>query len=158
MNINDAYPSKYLKADDLQGRKVTVIMADVKTEEVGKQKDFKAILYFKGKDKGMVLNKTNARKISEAYGPETNEWFGQPITLYEAQVEFQGDTVAALRVAIPTASTPTQRTVEHQRPIDEDRVPDRREPQRDRRPELVGASNFRGDLDDDIPFMPEMRG
>jgi hypothetical protein len=99
MNINEAFPSKYLKATDLQGRRIEVIMADVKTEKLGD--DFKPILSFKGKDKGLVLNKTNSNTIIDAYGPETDEWFGQPIILFETMVEFQGKRSPAIRVAAP---------------------------------------------------------
>lgn len=118
MNINEAFPSKYLKASDLQGRRIEVIMADVKTEKLGD--DFKPILYFKGKEKGVVLNKTNANAIIDAYGPETDEWFGKPIILFEAMVEFQGKRGPAIRVDVPRA--PRQ---EFSRKAQEtDRVPD----------------------------------
>src|SRR6516164_2309386 len=99
MNINDVFPSKYLKASDLKGRRIEVVMADVKTEKLGD--DFKPILSFKGKDKGLVLNKTNANAIIDAYGPESDDWFGQPIILFEAMVEFQGKRGPAIRVDVP---------------------------------------------------------
>ena len=63
MNINDAFPSKYLKASDLQGRTISVVMSRVEKEDIGKGEK-KLILYFQGKQKGMVLNKTKANNIS----------------------------------------------------------------------------------------------
>jgi hypothetical protein len=98
MRISSAFPSDYLKASDLQGRAVTVTMAHVSMEKVGS--DQKPILYFQGKDRGMVLNKTNASKISEIYGDDTESWTGGQIVLYEAMVDFKGDTVAAIRVRL----------------------------------------------------------
>ena len=98
MRISSAFPSDYLKASDLQGRAVTVTMAHVSMEKVGS--DQKPILYFQGKDRGMVLNKTNASKISEMYGDDTEHWAGGKIILYEAMVDFKGDTVAAIRVRL----------------------------------------------------------
>ena len=48
-------------------------------------------MYFEGKPKGLVLNKTNANTISDAYGDETEHWEGKEIVLYEAEVEqYQG--------------------------------------------------------------------
>ena len=100
MNINDAFPSKYLKASDLQGRTISVVMSRVEKEDIGKGEK-KLILYFQGKQKGMVLNKTNANNISHLYGPDTDDWEGREITLFEAMVDFQGKTVPALRVRGP---------------------------------------------------------
>ena len=120
MNINEAFPSKYLKASDLQGNNVSVTIANVVTEDIGKGEE-KLIIYFHGKQKGMVLNKTNANNIAAIYGPETEDWVGQPIVIFEAMVDFQGKTVPALRVRAPqpkdrpkpamTPSHPPQRKV-----------------------------------------------
>ena len=58
MRISSAFPSKYLKAADLQDKQVTVRMSHVETETIGD--DDRPVLYFQGKEKGLVLNKTNA--------------------------------------------------------------------------------------------------
>jgi hypothetical protein len=59
MKISEEFPSQYLKASDLGGRDIRVTMGRVEREKIGT--DNKLVLYFKGKDKGLVLNKTNAR-------------------------------------------------------------------------------------------------
>jgi hypothetical protein len=109
MRIGAAFPSKYLKASDLQGVEVTVFIDHVAMEDINKG-EMKPVIYFRGKKKGVVLNKTNSRKIEAAYGDETDEWSGQPIILYEAEVDFQGDTVQAIRVKIPPLSQRKQLT------------------------------------------------
>ena len=48
MKISSAFPSKYLKAADLQGKQVTVVMSHVTMETIGD--DERPVLYFKGKD------------------------------------------------------------------------------------------------------------
>lgn len=101
MNIESAFPSTYLKASDLQGRTAIVTIASVSMETVGT--DQKPILYFQGKQKGMVLNRTNANNISHIYGPNTEAWAGQQIELFMAMVDFQGKTVEAIRVRVPRA-------------------------------------------------------
>ncbi len=98
MRISAAFPSDYLKAVDLQGRSITVTMARVDMQDLNG--DPKPILYFQGKERGLVLNKTNANKIAEIYGDDTDNWIGEEIILYEAMVEFQGKTVAAIRVRL----------------------------------------------------------
>ena len=101
MNINDLYPSKYISASDLQGRDVEVTISNVAIEEVGKDNEKRPILYFQGKQKGVVLNKTNAHNVGAIYGPDTNGWIGQRVTLFVAWVDFQGKSVEAIRIRGP---------------------------------------------------------
>jgi SpoIID/LytB domain protein len=107
MNINAAFPSTYLKAADLQGKRVVVGIDRVSIEEVGGE--HKPVVYFIGKDRGLILNKTNGNIIAEMYGPETDDWHAQKITLYPARVEFQGKIVDAIRVHLdPMANAAMQ--------------------------------------------------
>jgi hypothetical protein len=99
MKVADVFPSNYIKADDLQGREVPVVIADAKIEKLGN--DQKLILYFQHKDKGMVCNKTNANRIAYLYGEDTDGWLGRPIILCSEFVEFQGRTVKGLRIKPP---------------------------------------------------------
>lgn len=104
MNINGAFPSTYLKAADLSGRRALVTISHVKMEDIGD--DHKPVLYFAGKDKGLVLNKTNANAITEITGTdETDGWRGKTIVLYVAKVDFQGKRVDAIRVDYPQTAT-----------------------------------------------------
>lgn len=107
MRIDAAFPSTYIKAADLQGQQVTVTIVRVVTELIGSD-EHKPVVYFQGKEKGLVLNKTNANAIAQAYGYETDDWEGQKIVLFEAMVEFQGRTVAAVRVRMPPAARPAK--------------------------------------------------
>jgi hypothetical protein len=88
-----------------------------------------------------VLNKTNSRKIEAAYGDETDDWSGQPITLYEAEVDLQGDTVAAIRVKIPPLAKRKQLTQQQPRQ-DDAPPPDNGAP----------PPSSEHDYDDEIPF------
>lgn len=101
MKITDAFPSNYLKSTDLQGRSVRVQIDRVQTEELGRDRETKPILYFQGKSKGMVLNRTNAMVIAAAYGDDTENWTGAEIELYAAIVEMGGKQMEGLRVRIP---------------------------------------------------------
>ena len=100
MNITGAFPSSYLKAADLQGRRATVTIDRVAMEDIGD--DHKPVLYFQGKEKGVVLNKTNANMITEITGSdETEDWRGHAVMLYVAKVDFQGRRVDAIRIDYP---------------------------------------------------------
>lgn len=106
----DIFPSNYIKADDLKGRDHPVVIADAKIEKLGN--DQKLVLYFQGKDKGMVCNKTNFGRIAYLYGDETDDWVGKEIVLTSEFVEFQGRTVKGLRIKPPATvrtAAPAQR-------------------------------------------------
>ena len=98
-NINDAFPSNYLKASDLKGTQAVVTIDRVDFEEGGRDKEEKPVIYFVGKTKGVVLNKTNSRKITEIIGSAmTEEWQGHAIVLYPTETEFAGEMVECIRV------------------------------------------------------------
>ena len=44
VNINSAFPSNYIKASDLMGKAVQVVIKDVKVEQIGRDKDAKPVL------------------------------------------------------------------------------------------------------------------
>lgn len=137
MKIGSAFPSDYLKSADLNGKAVRVTIASVTSEKVGD--DMKPVLHFAGKDKGLVLNKTNANRIVEAVGSdETDEWEGWSITLYPCKVDYQGKRVDAIRVddRPGTSKPPAHQTRQAPPPAAEEDYP---EP----------GSDI---TDDDIPF------
>ena len=68
MNINGAFPSNFIKAADLQGSEPIVTIKSVEFEPVGQEKEMKPVVYFVNKEKGMVLNKTNANTIATLTG------------------------------------------------------------------------------------------
>ena len=154
MKISEEFPSKYLKAADLGGKEVRVIMQHVEKEKLGD--DMKLALYFKGKEKAVILNKTNASTIADAYGDDSDDWFDQPLILFSVMVDFQGKVGPAIRCRVPTAkdNKPPRREAEQVA----DRGPPRRMAPRD--DDFPGdrdpISSNRGparnqELDDDVP-------
>jgi arabinogalactan endo-1,4-beta-galactosidase len=141
MKMSEEFPSKYLKAADLQGREVRVTMAHVEREKIGD--DAKPVLYFKGKDKGVVLNKTNAGTISDAYGDDTEDWFDQPLILFSVMVDFQGKVAPAIRCRVPTAKDNRQVAPQREDPISSGPIPQRK---------TGGVSDNMQMTDDEIPF------
>ena len=79
MNIHDLFPSKYIKASDLNGQDLDLVIEEVVLETVGGEE--LPIVYFEGAQKILVLKPTNGRTIASIYGPETDNWIGQSITL-----------------------------------------------------------------------------
>lgn len=98
-SINEAFPSNYLKASDIKGAEPIVTIDHVAFEPVGRTREMKAVIYFKGKEKGFVLNKTNATKITQLAGSDlTENWDGVRVKLYATETEYAGDTVECIRV------------------------------------------------------------
>lgn len=107
MNIYKSSLFKYIAGDSLVGKAVPMTMDRVINEDVTGESGTaeKQILYFVESKKGMVLNKTNAKRIARLFGPETNDWQGQVIELYTEKVKAFGETHNALRVREAKAQT-----------------------------------------------------
>ena len=132
MKVSDAFPSKYLKAEDIGKRRVVVTIDRIEMEEFDDGK--KLILFFQGKQKGMVMNKTNSSNVAYLYGDETDDWTGKKIELFTMLVEFQGRQVPALRISSPPGET-----------MESDPMPDGR-------PTLKTPPAQADPLDDEIPW------
>lgn len=100
MNVNDIYPSKYVKAHDLGDKLVTVTIKSAVMENLGygKEAERKLVIYFERAMKGLILNRTNAMIIASLYSPETDNWPGNAIILYSARIKAFGAWADAVRV------------------------------------------------------------
>lgn len=91
----------YLGSWDLMGRDVTVTIVKVEAGVLtsqGNKKTKKPVVHFDGKEKGLALNKTNARAIADMYGTNTDNWLGKRITMYPTTTTFGRETVECIRV------------------------------------------------------------
>ena len=73
---------------------------------MGSDARMKPVLSFVGKQKMLVVNKTNALAIAAQYGNDTTAWVGRDIILKPVMVSFQGKQVLAVRVDTFTAPPP----------------------------------------------------
>jgi len=106
MNINNAFPSKWLKSGDITGDDLILTIREVRMENIGQGEntEVKPVVYFDETEKGLVLNKTNASTISQLHTPETNSWVGKRIALFSTEVDFAGKQTLALRVRMRIAA------------------------------------------------------
>lgn len=101
MKISKAFPSRFIKAADLDGKPQVFTILTVNMEMIGQGSDAeeKPIVFFDETDQGLVLNKTNANMITELLGTdETNGWKGKRICLYPTRVQFGSKMVDSIRV------------------------------------------------------------
>ena len=107
MNINTAFPSKYIKAAEVPEEGLTLTIDRIEVEDVDGKGAMKPVVYFRKAKKGLALNVTNSKKITGLLGsPDTDTWIGRAITLYQSETEYQGDTVACVRVRAAKNGTP----------------------------------------------------
>lgn len=170
MNVNDAFPSKYLRASDLQNREHTLTISNIVMEEMNgdRGKQSKPVAFFQGAQKGLVLNKTNSLTIAAAYGDEMTAWFGRQIVLFPAMDRMAGEMKPCIRVRPVFSGAASAPAAAQARPLGAP-VQDRDPP-----PPAGGWANPHnagplppptqpmpqqrgGDLNDPIPFAPEWR-
>jgi hypothetical protein len=94
------YGSKYLSATEVDKPIQLVIgkVEPVSFEKPGEPSKKKALLWFNGEDKALVLNKTNASALAYAFGKNFSDWIGNTVELRRESVFFGGKTVPGLRV------------------------------------------------------------
>jgi hypothetical protein len=129
---DEVFPSKYLKASDLNGKPITVTIenADLETlKSLEGKEQTKTILSFKRAKKTLPLNATNWDAVAAATGEDdTDRWPGHAIEIYPTTTTMQGKTVDCIRIRPPA-----------QRELPKEKPPAPKPPVAD-------------DMDDEIPF------
>jgi hypothetical protein len=108
MKMSNAFPSKYIRAADLDGRQHLLTFDRVEMEAISDD-DRKPIIYFRERQlpwhsRGWVLNKTNSKVLVSNFGDDTDTYPGQKIVLFPATVDLRGETVEAIRCRMPKPS------------------------------------------------------
>lgn len=101
MKRDDVFPSKWLKASDLNGP-CRAIIGRVEKEKIGE--DLKAVAYFSRaqldvvKEKGLVLNNVNWTSIETLHGEDSDDWHGCEITIYPTTTMWAGKKTPCIRI------------------------------------------------------------
>lgn len=98
--------SKYLKSADIpEGEFQPHTIDRVEHQNLaqeGKPAEMKYITYFRGLEKGMVMNTGNLNILMEAYGDESDDWSGKPVLIYITPTNTpDGKACMGLRLSIP---------------------------------------------------------
>jgi hypothetical protein len=113
MTRDEVYPSRWLKAADISPEGEDVTMRKVTKEEIGEEREKKAIMSFDELDKELVVNKTNWDRIVELTGEHDSvKWAGHRIKLVRVRVPFGGKNVEAIRVEAADPPAPVAVAVE----------------------------------------------
>lgn len=98
MRATELCPAKHLEAADLGDGDLVVTIKGIDFAEVGEEKQTKGVVLFDEFTRGMVLNRTNLKRIIALHGNETDSWIGQKIYVYASETDFGGKTVDCIRV------------------------------------------------------------
>ena len=104
MHYKLMFPNDFLSSADLVGQDQIVTIKLIQFEELKGEKgrtDNKYCVYFNETPKKMVLNKTNAKIISELHGNDTDNWINKQIILWATTTKFGRKTVECIRVRDP---------------------------------------------------------
>lgn len=138
MKAHEAFPSKYLKTEDLEGKQVTVTIERVIVETLkgqdGEPDQHKPVIYFQKASRGMVLNRVNWQAIADLYGDDSDDWVDKKIILFPTKTQFGTKLVPCVRVKPPGGLQQTVRTA--LKPVSQ----------------VVENEDPAADMDDDIPF------
>lgn len=149
MDMNEFLGGQWLSKTDVDARGEDLTIAAVTKETVGQELETKPCLSFRGNTKPMTLNKTNVRILIALFGPDSRDWVGRTINVYnDVTVVFNG-SVGGLRIRPSQqdpapAPRPQTSAADYKRAREyaQDQQADARTTQQQRR------ANF----DDDIPF------
>lgn len=120
--------SKHLRAEDFHlDQKWRLVIDDVTMETMPARDDKPArnrlILYFQGREKGLVLNATNQGFMEARLGVQPNEWIGATVVLHRTTTVYGEKTVPAFRLIecrkVAPTSKPVVKPKPAQEPIDE---------------------------------------
>jgi hypothetical protein len=99
-SFDDLYGSRFLSASDVKAP-VTATIERIDHESFarpGEPTRVKAVAYFKGGKKGMVINKTNANTLALAFGKKFADWPGKRVTAKAEPTNFGGKPTQGLRL------------------------------------------------------------
>jgi len=104
MKRDEVFPSKYLKASDLNGKPIVIEIViaplEVLKNPEGKEQQ-KTVLYFKSAKKALPLNAVNWDSVAAICGDDTDDWPGHKIELYPTKTQMGGRVVDCIRIRPP---------------------------------------------------------
>lgn len=100
-SYSEMYPGRFLKADMLKGKKVTVTILKIMGEDlIGENNKAKSewIVKIKERPLELVLNKTNGYCIMRMFGSDPHAWLEKRITIYPTTTKFGRETLDCIRI------------------------------------------------------------
>lgn len=100
MKMSDAFPSKWLKVENLNNQPMLSTIGTCAMETYQDGSSAPAIT-LQGSEKMFGLNKTNANTLVTLFGDDSDAWAGKQIEFYPATTNFQSKIVPCIRLRAP---------------------------------------------------------
>jgi hypothetical protein len=97
VNFDDFHSSRFLGAADLGGVAHVVQIASIEREQMQDGKA-KPAIRFVGKQKALLVNKTNWGTLGAAFGKDLNNWVGRSIELFVMPCQGPNGMTQGIRV------------------------------------------------------------
>lgn len=127
-HVDLVFPGKYIKAADLRGKDVTVIIHAIEWEQlvmVGGKKDTKPAITMRAAsgrvlEKKWIVRKTVMKMIAAATGErQVENWPGKRVTMYPTMCKGEGGAmVECIRVRVRAAATQEEPPEEMTAPVE----------------------------------------
>ena len=86
---------------------VTIDRVEAKKVKGPRGEALKPVVWFRGVERPLLANKTNARSIAGMHGPKTEAWSGKRITMYATTTSSPDGVVECIRIRpTPPAGEP----------------------------------------------------
>ena len=95
----------YLKAAYLKNAIVPAIVDRIEFQTVHPrpgQEEIKPVMYFQGKQKGLILTSTNQDFLRDHFGDDITASYGKPITLRAIQKKVAGRMIDTILIELPS--------------------------------------------------------
>lgn len=108
--VEDVYPPKWLKAEHLAGKRVTITIADINIEPIPEPPSYqerrRIVVTIRGREKGprWILSRTNAGALAKLLGTDVlAEWIGARVSIEPERLR-TGKYTIAVRAAVRPAA------------------------------------------------------
>ena len=98
---SELYPGRFLKADMLKGKRVTLTIKNIDVEELIGEKNKaepKVVVSFVERPLEYVMPKTNGFCMKRMWGNDPHAWVGKRVTIYPTTTKFGREDVDCIRI------------------------------------------------------------
>ncbi len=104
MGVSDIYTPAYLNVDyvtshNLWDKPMGIVRTEVREQVADGEISRKLVLHLSESTVPLMLNRTNAKVLSTAWGDDYNTWTGKQLRLMKKLVQYRQEEVEAIRVS-----------------------------------------------------------
>lgn len=103
-DFSDCYDGRFFKSEDLVGKPFVGVIEHAKREKM-RDGRMRAVVYFEGREKGIVLNATRYKFVVGATeSKNSDDWIGLKVGVRAGTTDFGGKDVGCIEFVMPPKS------------------------------------------------------